>query len=107
MTDQPTDPRSDRASDRIDAPSGTRAGRYLAAIPDGVSSLVLFVLMVMTCIDVIGRELLNDPLDGATELTQLMLGVIVFAVLIQDDLQRWEGVVLLVLLVGTMWWIMR
>ena len=35
----------------------------------------------MTCIDVFGRELLNAPLDGATELTQLMMGVIVFAVL--------------------------
>ncbi len=61
--------------------SGTRVGRVLAAVPDGASSIVLFALMVMTCIDVIGRELLNDPLDGATELTQLMLGVIVFAVL--------------------------
>ena len=37
--------------------------------------------MVMTCIDVFGREVLNTPLDGATELTQLMMGVIVFAVL--------------------------
>jgi TRAP-type C4-dicarboxylate transport system permease small subunit len=53
----------------------------MAAIPDGVSSLVLFVLMAMTCVDVVGRELFNDPLDGATELTQLMLGIIVFAVL--------------------------
>ena len=43
--------------------------------------MVLFALMVMTCVDVAGRELLNDPLDGATELTQLMLGVIVFAIL--------------------------
>lgn len=38
-------------------------------------------MMVMTCIDVFGREVLNAPLDGATELTQLMMGVIVFAVL--------------------------
>ena len=48
---------------------------------DGLSALVLFALMVMTCIDVFGRELLNAPLNGATELTQLMMGVIVFAVL--------------------------
>ena len=68
-------------TDQIDAPSGSRIGRILAAIPDGASSVVLFALMVMTCVDVIGRELLNDPLDGATELTQLMLGIIVFAVL--------------------------
>ncbi|CAN0595622.1 unnamed protein product, partial [Laminaria digitata] len=48
---------------------------------DGLSAFVLFALMVMTCIDVFGREVLGAPLDGATELTQLMMGVIVFAVL--------------------------
>ena len=35
----------------------------------------------MTCIDVVGRYFLNSPLDGATELTQLMMGLIVFAIL--------------------------
>lgn len=70
-----------RSTDRTGVFSKTPVGRSLAAIPDGVSSLVLFALMVMTCVDVIGRELLNDPLDGATELTQLMLGIVVFAVL--------------------------
>ena len=48
---------------------------------EGVSAIVLFALMVMTCIDVFGREVLGTPLDGATELTRLMLGVIVFGVL--------------------------
>ena len=50
-------------------------------LSDGLSALVLFALMVMTCIDVFGREILGAPLDGATELTQLMMGVLVFAVL--------------------------
>ena len=63
------------------APSGRRFGGWLTAVPEGASSLVLFVLMAMTCVDVIGRELLGAPLDGATELTQLMLGVLVFAIL--------------------------
>ncbi len=62
-------------------PSGRRGAVWLIAVPEGVSAAVLFALMAMTCIDVIGRELLAAPLDGATELTQLMLGVIVFAVL--------------------------
>jgi len=48
---------------------------------DGASALVLFALMAMTCIDVVGRYFFNSPLDGATELTQLMMGLIVFAVL--------------------------
>ena len=53
----------------------------LAGIGGWVSSIVLFSLMAMTCIDVVGRYFFNSPLDGATELTQLMLGIIVFAVL--------------------------
>ncbi len=62
-------------------PSAGRFGLWLNRLADGASSLVLFALMAMTCIDVIGRYFFNAPLDGATELTQLMLGVIVFAVL--------------------------
>ncbi len=62
-------------------PSGRRGRNRLIAVPEGASALVLFALMAMTCIDVIGRELFGTPLDGATELTQLMLGVIVFAIL--------------------------
>jgi len=62
-------------------PSERRSRNRLIAIPEGASALVLFALMAMTCIDVIGRELFGTPLDGATELTQLMLGVIVFAIL--------------------------
>ena len=53
----------------------------LAGVGGWVSSIVLFSLMSMTCIDVVGRYFFNSPLDGATELTQLMLGIIVFAVL--------------------------
>ena len=53
----------------------------LAGVGGWVSSIVLFSLMAMTCIDVGGRYFFNSPLDGATELTQLMLGIIVFAVL--------------------------
>ena len=70
-------------SDRPDGtpPSGPRGGKRLIAVPEGVSAMVLFALMAMTCIDVIGRALFGAPLDGATELTQLMLGVIVFAIL--------------------------
>ena len=54
---------------------------WLRWLTDGTSSLVLFALMAMTCVDVVGRYFFNSPLDGATELTQLMMGVIIFAVL--------------------------
>jgi|TARA_B100000315_G_scaffold164796_1_gene153433 TRAP-type C4-dicarboxylate transport system permease small subunit len=54
---------------------------WLRRLSDGTSSLILFCLMAMTCVDVVGRYFFNSPLDGATELTQLAMGVIVFAVL--------------------------
>lgn len=61
----------------------------LRGATEGLSAIVLFALMVMTCIDVFGREVLNAPLDGATELTQLMLALIVFGALpvvcLRDD----------------------
>lgn len=70
-----------------DVPPGAKAStesqpnKLFGWLTDGLSAFVLFGLMVMTCIDVFGREVLNAPLNGATELTQLMMGVIVFAVL--------------------------
>lgn len=74
MADDPTDK----------APGSPRARLPLIlfrAATEGVSAVVLFVLMAMTCIDVTGRDLFNSPLNGATELTQLMLGIVVFGVL--------------------------
>ena len=53
----------------------------LAGVGGWVAAIVLFALMAMTCVDVVGRFFFNAPLDGATELTQLMMGVIVFAIL--------------------------
>ena len=61
-------------------PSSDSASPWLK-FGDGASSIILFALMGMTCIDVIGRYFFNSPLDGATELTQLMMGLIVFAIL--------------------------
>ena len=61
-------------------PRRWRPRRVFSALTDGLGAAVLFVLMAMTCIDVFGREVFAAPLDGATELTQIMMGVIVFAV---------------------------
>jgi TRAP-type C4-dicarboxylate transport system permease small subunit len=73
---------ADASEDRTDdTPRSRPLDILFRGATEGLSALVLFALMVMTCIDVFGREVLNAPLDGATELTQLMLGVIVFAVL--------------------------
>ena len=76
------DPTADQTDDETaGTPPPSLLGSLFRGATEGVSSIILFCLMVMTCIDVFGREVLNAPLDGATELTQLFLGIIVFAVL--------------------------
>ncbi len=55
--------------------------RRASRLPVLLASLALFVLMVMTFMDVILRSTLNSPIEAATELTRLLMAVIVFAVL--------------------------
>lgn len=44
-------------------------------------AVVLFGLMLLTCVDVIGRYLFNAPVQGASELTQFGMGLVVFGAL--------------------------
>lgn len=50
------------------------------------AAVMLFALMVLTFVDVVGREL-NAPLRGAYDLTKLSLGVLLFTAL---PLVTWE-----------------
>ena len=43
-----------------------------------LAALILLLLVVLTCIDVIGRYFFNSPLVGAVELVQICMGLIVF-----------------------------
>ena len=43
------------------------------------ASAILFVLMLVTFVDVVSRYLFNWPLRGAFEVTELMLLVLIFA----------------------------
>ncbi|WP_034452281.1 TRAP transporter small permease [Salipiger aestuarii] len=47
----------------------------------GLAAVLLLALMAVTGIDVIGRYLLNAPLSGAFEMTELLLGALVFTAL--------------------------
>ncbi|QDL94269.1 TRAP transporter small permease (plasmid) [Paroceanicella profunda] len=51
--------------------------RALAAL----STVLILALTLVTCVDVVGRYWFNAPLPGAFELTELMLGALVFAAL--------------------------
>ena len=46
-----------------------------------IGALILVILMGMTFVDVIGRSFFNSPLNGAVEVTELLLGVMVFLLL--------------------------
>ena len=43
-----------------------------------VAALTLFSLMAITCVDVVGRYFFNSPLHSATELTRMMMAIVVF-----------------------------
>jgi TRAP-type C4-dicarboxylate transport system permease small subunit len=43
------------------------------------ASAILFVLMLLTFVDVVGRYVLNRPVRGAFEVTELLLLVLIFA----------------------------
>lgn len=62
--------------------------RWIGVVLDGISSIVLLLLMALTCIDVAGRYLFNNSINGVFELTQIGLAVMVFA---QMPLITWRG----------------
>ncbi|HEX2543029.1 MAG TPA: TRAP transporter small permease [Caldimonas sp.] len=55
-----------------------RLGRWLETVLGATSASVLFVLMMLTAVDVIGRYVFNKPLGGGFELTEMMLAALIF-----------------------------
>jgi len=44
----------------------------------GTAAIVMFLMMAMTLVDVVGRYLFSAPVNGAFELTELMLAAVIF-----------------------------
>lgn len=63
------------------ATTGASIQPYLERSLGVVAALLLMVLVGVTCVDVIGRYFLNAPLNGAFELTEVLLVALVFAAL--------------------------
>lgn len=61
-----------------------RTERALAAL----AAVALVGIVVLTCVDVVGRYLLNRPLTGAFELSEMAMGALVFASLPLVTLRR-------------------
>ncbi len=55
--------------------------RRASVLPVIVASTALFILMLMTFCDVILRSVFNSPIEAATELTRILMAVLVFSVL--------------------------
>lgn len=55
--------------------------RRASVLPVIVASIALFILMVMTFCDVILRSVFNAPIEAATELTRILMAILVFSVL--------------------------
>jgi TRAP-type C4-dicarboxylate transport system permease small subunit len=54
-------------------------GVWLDRVLGAAAALLLFCLMAITTVDVIGRYLLNWPLRGGFEITELLLLTLIFA----------------------------
>lgn len=59
------------------------AWRLLVQIPVWIACAALFALMLMTFADVVLRSSFDAPIEAATELTQILVAVVVFAVMPQ------------------------
>jgi TRAP-type C4-dicarboxylate transport system permease small subunit len=53
--------------------------RAVAPLLGGIAAVVLFALMLLTCVDVVGRYFLSRPVFGAFELTEMALAALIFA----------------------------
>ena len=55
--------------------------RRASFFPTLLACVALFILMVMTFFDVVLRSVFNSPIEAATELTRLLMAILVFSVL--------------------------
>ena len=44
-----------------------------------VSAVLMFCLMLLTCVDVVGRYFFNKPVTGGFEMTEMLLASLIFA----------------------------
>ncbi|HBR98336.1 MAG TPA: TRAP transporter small permease [Gammaproteobacteria bacterium] len=61
---------------------------WLALCLESIAALTLLFLMLLTCVDVFGRYVFSNSLNGATELTEVGLAILVFA---EMPVVTWRG----------------
>lgn len=55
-----------------------RFGHALETVLGAISATVLFLMMLLTAVDVAGRYLFNKPVVGGFELTEMMLAALIY-----------------------------
>lgn len=70
------------------APAQDRIGSLLHWSFGGLAALAIFTLALITFVDVFARYLFNAPIPGAYEISELVMGVMIFAAL---PVVTWRG----------------
>ena len=60
-------------------PALERIERYVMTALGLIAAATLFCMMVLTCVDVIGRYRFNQPVFGSFEITEMLLAALIFA----------------------------
>jgi TRAP-type C4-dicarboxylate transport system permease small subunit len=74
--------------------------RWLAFALELVAAVTLFLLMFLTCADVVGRYFFGNSVDGTTELTEIGIAILVFA---EMPIITWRGGHVVVDILDKMW----
>lgn len=69
------------SAEQITQHSEKGLAKWLALTLNLIAGSALMLMMLITCIDVIGRYLFNKPLVGGVELIEVLLGLMIFAAL--------------------------
>jgi TRAP-type C4-dicarboxylate transport system permease small subunit len=71
----------DPAPGRPDRLFPGRLGHWAGRALGSVAAAVLFAMMALTFLDVVGRKLFSRPVQGAYELTEFLMGTLIFSAL--------------------------
>lgn len=80
-TDRARDPAVTAAPDRASSSALSSLRRQGERALAGLAGFALLAMMLITFIDVIGRYVFSAPLAGAFEMTEIVMGVLTFAIL--------------------------
>lgn len=69
------------SAEQITQHSEKGLARWLALSLNLIAGSALMLMMIITCLDVIGRYFFNKPLVGGVELIEVLLGIMIFMAL--------------------------